>query len=133
MCRKRGGGGNFTVAKKRVHPFSYNSVDTFFDAVPPKGRKEILLLECKESEDHLYHSGSELVGEYTKWVPSPRIFKSRLQHFFISMTLHKRMDTLLRPISKNMQVENYNVLSSLEDIKRMIHKQRFSLDNLDSI
>ena len=37
------------MAKKSVRPFSYDSVDTFFDVVPPEGRKEILLLECKES------------------------------------------------------------------------------------
>jgi len=48
------------------------------------------------------------------------------------MTLHQQMDTLLGPIFKNRQVENYNVFSSLEDIKHMIHNQRFSLDNLDS-
>lgn len=67
-----------------------------------------------------------------KWVPSPRIFKSRRQHFLISMTLHQQMDTLLGPIFKNRQAENYNVFSSSEDIKHMIHNQRFYLDNLDS-
>lgn len=120
------------MAKKSVRPFSYDSVDTFFDVVPPEGRKEILLLECKESGDRPHHSDFELVGECMKWAPSPIIFKSRRQHFLISMTLHQQMDTPLGPIFKNRQVKNYNVISSLEDIKHMIHNQRFYLENLDS-
>ena len=48
------------------------------------------------------------------------------------MTLHQQMDTLLGPIFQNRQAENYNVFSSSEDIKHMIHNQRFYLGNMDA-
>lgn len=42
------------------------------------------------------------------------------------------MKTLLCLISKDKQVENYNVFSSLEYIKQMLHNMIFHLDNVDS-
>lgn len=49
-----------------------------------------------------------------------------------SLVLHQKMFTFLRSVLKDKQVENYNIFSSLEYIYRMIHNQRFYLDNLDS-
>lgn len=42
------------------------------------------------------------------------------------------MKTLFDMVLKDKQVELYNVCASLEDIKRMLRNQHFTLDRLDA-
>jgi len=83
---RRGGVGN--VGYKRIRPFTYDSIATFFDDVPVEVRKETLLLESKEVGDRPYLSDFEVVGEDMKWVPDPRRFRKRPLYFLNSLDLH---------------------------------------------
>lgn len=51
--------------------------------------------------------------------------------FLNSLALHQHMLTLLWLVLKDHKVENYNVFSSLEDIKHMLWNKMFCLDNMD--
>lgn len=85
MMSRRGGFGS--VGYKNIHHFSYDTIGTLFYVVPLEVRKEILLLESKESSDHLYHSDSDIVGKNMTKILDPGRFKKRMIHFLNSLAL----------------------------------------------
>lgn len=86
MC---GGGGNSTLGHKRVHHFTYDSVATFFNAVPQEVKNEIQVFESQDGGDCPYHLDFELIGEDSKWVLDLGKSRSRKLHFLNSLTLHQ--------------------------------------------
>lgn len=100
--------------------------------VPLEVPKETLVLENKEAGDSPYCSDFELVGEDVKWLPNLGIFQKMRLHFMSSLDLNHQLTTFLHILFKEKHVENYNVFSSLADIKRMLHNICFHIDNFDS-
>lgn len=102
---------------KRVHPFPYDIVPSTFDIVCLENKGEILALKNMEAGDHLYFLDSEIMGEDAKWLETLGIFWRKRLYFLSSLTLNQQMTTLLCLIFKDKQIDNYNVFSTLEDIK----------------
>jgi len=122
---RRGDAGNVRV--KRCWPFSFDLVAPLFDFAPLEVRREISLLELKESGDPSYHSNTKVVCEGLKCVIDPGIFQKMRLHFLHSLSLHQQIYTLLCSVFKDKQVDNYNVFSRLEDTKCILRNLIYNL------
>jgi len=88
------GGGDY-VGKKRLGPFSYDSMATTFDSVPPKIYREILHLESVEVGDQPYGSDSEFSSEKVKWIPNLGRFRKMRLNFLSSLVLNQHTTMFL--------------------------------------
>ena len=69
--------------------FRCESMANFFKSDPLEVKKEILHLEAKEFNDHVYFSDLEIGGSSLKWVLDPGKFRKRRLHFLHSISLHR--------------------------------------------
>lgn len=124
-------GGCNSARRIRAQSQAQEATSRYHASTSPDTKVDIRQLESQVASESQTYLDSELVAEVSNWLPDPGQTRGQRNQYLHSVTLHWEMRTFLGRVLKEKREERNDIVSFLNDIRRIQRHQKYCLERLD--